>query len=135
MRKYRFFFLSERNARRTTKPATVDKWKEKRDLFAYEGVEQRGDDDGAVAAEAVIGERRAQQRQQLRDAVPGVDGRRRRRGSLPERARQVADQVERHAVEREPLRDLHRCDSRPSIGIKSRTSSSTAQVNNRRERD
>jgi hypothetical protein len=77
--------------------------------FAYKDVDEGGEHDGAVAAEPRVRDRPAQQRQQLRRAVPGVEGRRRRRDALAQRPRQVGDQVRRHAVEGEALRDLHRC--------------------------
>jgi hypothetical protein len=77
--------------------------------YTYEDVDERGEHDGPVAAEALVREPPTQQRQQLTRAGPRVEGRRRLRGALAQRPREVGDQVPGHSVEREPLRDLHRC--------------------------
>uniref|UniRef100_A0A0A8YEF8 Uncharacterized protein n=1 Tax=Arundo donax TaxID=35708 RepID=A0A0A8YEF8_ARUDO len=69
--------------------------------------EEGGEHDGAVPPEPGVGHARHQQRQHRRHPAPRVDRRRRARRRLPQRASQVADQVRRHPVIREPLRDLH----------------------------
>jgi hypothetical protein len=73
------------------------------------GEDEGGEDDGPVPAEPGVGDARERQRQHLGDALPGVDGRGGARHRLPQRPRQVRDEVRGHALVREPLRDLHRC--------------------------
>jgi hypothetical protein len=94
-------------------------------LGADRDVEHGGGDDGAVAPEPGVGDGGAEERQHGRGARPRVHRRGRRRRGLAERAGQVADQVRRDAVVREPLRHLYPCTHLPgSERIESRSGSS-----------
>lgn len=91
-------------------------------MGADRDVEHGGGDDGAVAPEPGVGDGGAEERQHGRGARPRVHRRGRRRRGLAERAGQVADQVRRDAVVREPLRHLYPCTHLPgSERIESRS--------------
>ena len=75
----------------------------------YQDVEGAGDDDGSVSAQVGVGEEGADQGHEACRARPGVDGGGGGGVGLPQRARQVRDQVRRDAEVGEAPGDLNAC--------------------------
>ena len=75
----------------------------------HQDVEGAGDDDGSVSAQVGVGEEGADQGHEACRARPGVDGGGGGGVGLPQRARQVRDQVRRDAEVGEAPGDLNAC--------------------------
>ena len=73
----------------------------------HQDVDERGNKNGAVAAEKRISHKSTQQRQQLRRARPRVHVLRRRGRWLPQWIRQIRYKVAAYPIIRKPLRHFH----------------------------